>query len=276
MRLAERMTPEDAAGWSGVPALRDEALRLVRRASERNLTLRITGSLGILLRCPSAAGRFEALGRRPLRDIDLMAYAKQQAAIEALFGEEGWALDPIIRWSREWGVNRLIYRSPDDRFKVDVFLDKLVMSHTVDLRRRLERDPTTIPLVDLLLSKLQIHEITQNDLLDILVLLADHGLGGGGADTIERRRLVDVLREDWGFWYTARMNLDRAATALEACVGLPPDVPLTVQGRIAEIRDEVDAAPKSRRWRLRAAVGTRLQWYQEVDEVERGEGSEPV
>ena len=276
MPAAQRVTTQETATWGAVPTLRDEALRLVRRASERKLTLRITGSLGVLLRCPSAAGLLETLGRRPLRDIDLMAYAKEQPAIEALFGEENWTLDPVIRWSREWGVRRLIYTSSDGRFKVDVFLDQLVMSHTIDMRRRLALETPTIPLVDLVLSKLQIHEITQNDLLDTIVLLAEHGLGDGGADTIERRRLVDVLSDDWGFWYAARTNLDRAEAALEACGGLPPDVVPAVRGRIAEIRDSVDAAPKSRRWRLRSAVGTRLAWYQEVDEVERGEGSEPV
>jgi hypothetical protein len=270
------MTSEPAAGWGAVPALRNEALRLVTGASARQLTLRITGSLGILLRCPSAAGMLQALGRRPLRDIDLMAYTQQQPALEAFFGEEGWTLDPIIRWSREWGVKRLIYVSPDGRFKVDVFLDQLVMSHTVDLRGRLELEARTIPLVDLLLSKLQIHEITQNDLLDILTLLAEHGLGDGAADTIDQRRLLAVLSDDWGFWYTARANLERAEATLESGGPLPPDLVLAVRGRIVEIRDSLDAAPKSRRWRLRSAVGTRLAWYQEVDEVERGEGSDPT
>ena len=267
--------PESAA-WGGVSALRDEALRLVAGASARGLTLRITGSLAILLRCPSAGSLLEAMGRRPLRDIDLMAYAKQQPAIEAYFGEDGWTLDPIIRWSREWGVKRLIYLSPDGHVKVDVFLDQLVMSHTVDLRDRLELEAQTVPLADLLLSKLQIHEITQNDLLDILVLLAEHEPGDGAADTIDRRRLLAVLTDDWGFWYTARANLDRADATLEGCGALSPDVKAVVRGRITEISDSLDGAPKSRRWRLRSAVGTRLAWYQDVDDVERGEGSAPT
>jgi len=270
------MTSNEALGWAGVPALREEALRLVARASERKLTLRLTGSLAIILRSPYAAGLLEALDRRPLRDIDFMAYARDQTAIEAMFEEDGWVLDPIIRWSREWGVKRLIYRSADDRFKVDVFLDQLVMSHTVDLRHRLELDGPTITLADLLLSKLQIHDITRNDLLDVLVLVADHGLDAGADDTIELPRLTDVLRDDWGFWYTARANLDRAEEAIATCAALPADVAERIRRRIATLRDDLDAVPKSRRWRLRAAVGTRLAWYQDVDEVERGEGSEPA
>jgi len=251
-------------------------LRLCRRASDRKLTLRITGSLAVLLHCPNHRGLLETLGRRPLRDIDLMAYAKEQPAIEAMFIEEGWVLDPIIRWSREWGIKRLIYVSADDRFKVDVFLDQLVMSHTVDFGRRLELDDPTVSAADILLSKLQIHEITRNDVLDIIVLLAEHELGDGRPDTIERARLLRVLSDDWGFWYTAGANLNRVLAELDACADVPPDVTSVVRMRIGKIREAMDDEPKSRRWRLRSAVGTRLAWYQDVDEVERGEGSEPV
>jgi hypothetical protein len=31
----------------------------------------------------------------------------------------------------------------------------------------------------------------------------------------------------------------------------------------------MEAAPKSRRWRLRAKVGDRKRWYEEPEEVER-------
>ena len=270
------MTPEKATGWGNVPALRDEALRLCARASERNMTLRVTGSLAILLICSAQAGLMQTLGRQPPRDIDLMGYSREQREIEALFTDEGWQLDPTIRWSREWGIKRLIYLSADARFKVDVFLDQLVMSHTVDLRNRLQLGSPTITPVDLLLSKLQIHDVTHNDLLDLIVLLAEHDLGDGQAGTIDRGHLLAVLSGDWGFWYSARTNLDRAESALGSASGVPPATASAVNARIHAIRTALDDGPKSRRWRLRAAVGTRLAWYQDVDEVERGEGSDPV
>jgi hypothetical protein len=269
-------TPKRTETWNSVTALREEGLRLCQRAAERGVPLRITGSLAVLIHCPARANLLESLGRRPVRDIDLMAYLRDQRKIEGLFTEEGWVLDPVIRLGQEWGIKRLIYVSRDGAFKVDVFLDQLVMSHTVDVRRRLELDNPTLSLVDLLLSKLQIHEITQNDLLDIIVLLAEHELGDGLADTIDRARLLRVLSDDWGFWYTAGANLRRVLAALDAYAGLPPDVASVVWARIGRIREGMDDEPKSRRWLLRSAVGPRLAWYQDVDEVERGEGSEPV
>ena len=221
------MTPEKATGWGNVPALRDEALRLCARASERNMTLRVTGSLAILLICSAQAGLMQTLRRQPPRDIDLMGYSREQREIEAL-------------------------------------------------RNRLQLGSPTITPVDLLLSKLQIHDVTHNDLLDLIVLLAEHDLGDGQAGTIDRGHLLALLSGDWGFWYSARTNLDRAESALGSASGVPPATASAVNARIHAIRTALDDGPKSRRWRLRAAVGTRLAWYQDVDEVERGEGSDPV
>ena len=64
--------------------------------------------------------------------------------------------------------------------KVDVFLDALRMSHTIDFKGRLD-----VPRADspgrqtCCLSKLQIHEITEKDIKDLAALLAAHPLGDG-------------------------------------------------------------------------------------------------
>jgi hypothetical protein len=42
-----------------------------------------------------------------------------------------------------------------------------------------------------------------------------------------------------------------------------------VHGRILELRERIDAAPKSLAWRARAQVGDRVKWYKEVEELER-------
>jgi hypothetical protein len=56
---------------------------------------------------------------------------------------------------------------------------------------------------------------------------------------------------------------------LEGQRGLDAEDAATVRLRLATIRSHIEAAPKSLRWRLRAAVGPRLAWYEEVGEVER-------
>ena len=44
---------------------------------------------------------------------------------------------------------------------------------------------------------------------------------------------------------------------------------VTIQKRLAAIQKAMDAAPKTMQWKLRAKVGTRVRWYQEVEEVRR-------
>jgi hypothetical protein len=37
-----------------------------------------------------------------------------------------------------------------------------------------------------------------------------------------------------------------------------------IQARLAEMLGLIEEAPKSRKWRLRAKVGPKKQWYQDV------------
>jgi len=59
---------------------------------------------------------------------------------------------------------------------VDVFLDKFRMEQSLDFRQRLRLDDVTIPITDLLLTKLQIVELNEKDLKDIVAILEDHEL----------------------------------------------------------------------------------------------------
>lgn len=259
--------PERAAQES---ALRDEALRLVSKAADRGILLRIMGSIAIELLSPEHVELLARLGRRTVRDIDFMAYGRDQVSLEEIFAEEDWTEDPVIRQSKEWGIGRLIYAHPSSGNKVDVFLDQLIMSHTIDMRGRLELGSPTISLADLLLSKLQIHEFTRNDMLDVTLLLGTHPFGDGQASTIEFGRLLSVTARDWGFERTISLNLTQVLATIQELDVAPAGLRATVAARVADLQAHMEGQSKSLQWRLRAAVGPRLQWYQDVDEVERG------
>jgi hypothetical protein len=248
-----------------------EALRLVEAASARPpLSLRISGSVAVRIHCGTLAGLIDALARRQFRDIDFWAYSREQAVIELLLEGEGYVRDPKVKYAQEWGVKRLIYDHPDTRIHIDVFMDELVMAHTVDFNERLQLDAPTVPLADLLLSKFQIHEITENDLIDIVVLLADHDLGGSGEpERVDLDRIVEPLAGSWGFYYTTMQNIEKCLEALARFPALPAELADTVRGRLGVIRDRIDAEPKSTRWKIRSKVGTRSQWYETVEDVER-------
>jgi len=254
-----------------------EAVRLVGAAGQSGLTIRVTGSVAVHLKCTGHRALMPALGRRPFYDIDFWGRDKEHQRLEEFFSGQGYQLDPAARGLREWGIKRQIYAHPETGIKVDVFLDKLVMAHTIDFAGRLGTEGPCVALADLVLSKLQIHEITSNDLIDLAVLFGEHavgeqGTGGQGPagedEMIDLARLRKLLCDDWGFWYTATGNLDRLIE-IAGTVPLPEDVRQRVLARAAQLRRDLAESPKSRRWRLRAKVGTRKRWYETVEDVAR-------
>jgi hypothetical protein len=184
---------------------------------------------------------------------------------KALLVAEGYVPDQFFNGMH--GATRLYYQAPDARWSIDVVIDELVMSHRLDLRGRLDRPGPTITLADLLLSKLQVWQVTRKDLGDALCLLADNELSKDDAkpDAISLPRVQAVLGNDWGFCHTTERNLARLA-------GLWGEEPLPAPARdvaeqIQALSDALAAAPKSISWRLRSRVGERVRWYETPEEV---------
>jgi hypothetical protein len=140
----------------------------------------------------------------------------------------------------------------------------------------------TLPLADLLLTKLQVVKINRKDVLDALVLLAEHPLGDDdgaldsthGRGTISVPRIVAITSNDWGWWRTVTGNLEKLGQYLavelredDLDVGGGRKVRFDPAAQVEALRAAVDAAPKSARWRLRSRVGDRVAWYAEPEEV---------
>ena len=244
-------------------------MRLLKIGASRGLTLRISGSLAVRMCCAENAQWLDILGRRPLRDIDYWGYSKEQGRLENLFEEQEYLADPTIKQAHEWGVKRLIYQHPHTHIKIDVFMDELVMAHTIEFKNRLELVSSTVSVTDLILSKLQIHEITENDLIDLIVLFTEYGYDDNDRHGIDLGYITDILRRDWGFCYTALGNLEKCQEAVTRYPALPTELGARARQRLATMREQIESAPKTSRWRLRSRIGTRARWYEEVQEVDR-------
>lgn len=234
-----------------------EARRILHAAETAGVGLRAVGGVAIALRSPSVA---ELVPPRRYHDIDLAGRAGGSSAIGSLFASLGY--EAADRFNKLNGSERLLFHDPGGR-RVDVFLDRLRMCHTLELAARLELDSLTITPADLLLSKLQIVEMTPRDVQDILALLLDHPLVEG-RDGIELGRLRAVCSVDWAWWRTVTGNLarlrdawlqdssDRERAAAEAALALLQDL---------------GDAPKSAAWRARSWLGERKRWYELPEEV---------
>jgi hypothetical protein len=237
--------------------LRQEAPRVLDELDRREIPARAVGGLAVHVRCPSAARPPLA---RDYKDLDLATpYAAARPLTQALeeLGYEG---------DREFnalhGRERLLFWDAVNGRQLDVFVDRMVLCHTLELADRVALEPRTLPLADLLLAKLQVVELNERDLKDAAAILADHELGPDGVDA---ERVTEVLAADWGWWRTATATLERVAgyaAGLDGFAGAP-----AVAERAGALAERIEAAPKSRRWRMRAKIGERKRWYELPEEI---------
>jgi hypothetical protein len=234
-----------------------EGRRIVGLAGELDLPLRMLGGAAVRLRCPSSTRPPLA---RACKDVDFIGRANDRRAIEKLFQTAGYR--PEQEFNALQGQHRLFFWDPDNEREADVFLDAVSMCHVLELRDRLPLHDETLPLADLLLLKLQVVELGERDLLDAVALLTDHPLTSDGIDLAH---IEKVLAGDWGWWRTATSVLERVEAFAHRLPGF--DRADVVAERARELREHVEAAPKSRRWKLRAKVGDRVRWYELPDEA---------
>jgi hypothetical protein len=241
----------------------DQALELVDAAREQGLELRILGSLAYRLHCPDNIGLFEQM-KRDLTDIDLAGSGAQRKQVRSFLEARGLVIDQDMLVTTEG--KRYFFTDPAAGTGVDVFFDELFFCHPIPLRDRLQLDYPTITLADLLLEKLQIVELNPKDVKDTIVLLFEHPLGSGEREAIDAGYIAKLLADDWGFYYTVTRNLEAVRTALPEYDAVSAAQASVISRRLDELREAIEGEPKSRKWKLRARIGPRVKWYQEVAE----------
>jgi hypothetical protein len=237
-----------------------EGTRLARGLREANLPARLVGGVAVWLRSPSV--REDPL-KRNYGDLDLAAASSARSSLTKFLEQEGYT--PDKRFNALHGASRLIFVDGARSRRIDVILDRFSMCHTIDLRGRMAGDEDTIPLADLLLTKLQIFELNEKDLRDILALLADHAIGPA-PDEIDPKRIADLTRGDWGLEHTVRRTLDQVRERA-GWPGLDSQTVHVIRTRVDEITHVLDTTPKSARWKMRDRVGERIRWYELPEEV---------
>jgi hypothetical protein len=128
----------------------------------------------------------------------------------------------------------------------------------------------TLDLADLLLTKLQIVELNEKDAQDVLYLCSAYPVTDGDEPgTIGLDRIRPLVGNDWGWWRTVTLNLDRITTLASGDgQGLVPaggkHDPVE---QLAVLSKAIEATPKSLRWKARARVGERVRWYEQPEET---------
>lgn len=243
-----------------------EALGIVKAGEEKGIVLRLMGAIAVKLHCPQCSHLLKGM-ERSLTDIDLMSYGKCNRKMRSFFTELGYT--PNERILAFYGRDRHIYDNPEKGWHVDVFFDELKMCHKVDFRGRLELDYPTITPTDILLEKLQIVRINPKDVKDTIVLMREHSIGKQEKDSIDGDYISRLLSGDWGYYYTVTENLKKLKGLLPEFEILTEEDKTHVTGKIDSLLADIEKVPKSLKWKMRARIGAKRKWYNEVEEVER-------
>lgn len=238
-----------------------EARRLTALASAAGLTVRLLGGVAIAIRAGAA---LPGGLRRTYKDLDFATVRGDAARFDALLVDAGYEADE--QFNRIHGAQRRLHYDRANGKQLDTFVDTFAMCHVLELARRLPPRGQTLTPADLLLTKLQIVEVNDKDLVDTIALLLCHPIDEAGADVIALDELRPLLRADWGWYTTITDNLAKVAARL-ATVEVPDADKDLVSARIDELLTALRAFPKSMKWTLRAKVGRKIPWYDLPEEV---------
>ena len=241
-----------------------EAKRLLHLADSEGVPLRVLGGVAIHLRAP---GELPSALTRTYADVDFVTAKGSSAAVQRLLRAN--AYEPHVAFNALHGTERLLFFDNANERQVDVFVGAFTMSHKVPVADRLELEPATLPLAELLVTKLQIAELNEKDVRDALALFHGHPVADRDGDAINAARVAEMCRTDWGLWRTLTGNLAACRDHL-ARYDLPEEEKTRIQAEMDALLDRIENEPKSRGWKLRARIGERKRWYMLPEEVAGG------
>ncbi len=222
------------------------------------------GGVAIKIHATDHPDIYERLGRAP-GDLDFMGYGRHSSKISKIMESLGY--EPNQQLNAYHGNKRQLWYFGKNQ--IDVLFDIFEMCHVVDFRSRLELDKPTITPADLFLQKIQIIKINEKDVKDLFVLLLEHEFGEDDKDRINLKYITKLLSEDWGFWYTTTINLEKLNSFLPNYPQFTEDERKLISSRVHIMDERIKNSPKSFRWKIRDRVGPRTSWYNEVEEVIR-------
>jgi len=200
---------------------------------------------------------------RAVKDIDLATRRGARTAVTEVLVGAGYIPDKMFNVLH--GARRLLFYDEANVRKVDVFVGEFSMCHQVPIAARLERETLTIPLAELLLTKLQIVELTERDERDIYNLVYHHPISNGDGTGIEADYIAKLCARDWGLWRTVRATVERSRSDVGK-YRLDGAAVEVITDSMTRLWQRIEAEPKSSIWRVRNRLGDRVRWYDEPEE----------
>jgi hypothetical protein len=233
-----------------------EGRRVLAAARDEGLTVRLLGGVAVNVR---SRGLPPALTRE-YKDLDFATSKKSSSDLQKLLRDLGY--EPHVGFNAMNGKERLLFYDNPNARQVDVFVSSFRMCHEIPLENRLAVDEDTVPLAELLLTKLQIIELNEKDVRDTVALMLEHDVTDDDAG-VNATQFATLCCEDWGLCRTITQNL----VSVREHLGRYEVDREIVATRVTALLDRIEGTPKSRSWKLRAKIGERKRWYELPEEV---------
>jgi hypothetical protein len=231
----------------------EAAEQIIREGESRGVTLRLLGGLAFKRLCPSTR---KPPFYRENKDIDLVGKREDVRGIVKVLETLGYKPREVFN---KLNMNqRLIFNDLVNKRRVDIFLDEFVMCHKFDMRQSLLPGMDTLPITDLVMTKLQVVEMTEKEHRDLVAAFRDFDVAEGDG-SINERRIARACAKEWGLYTTFAKSLAKIRARAETLSGDDRNI---VLARIDRLRQRMDEEPKSISWRVRARVGEKARWYE--------------
>ena len=242
----------------------DEAVRVAEEADREEVALRLLGGVAVKVR---ASDGLQPAFERDYADLDWITPKGKSSQTQKFFESLGYV--PQSRFNALYGRERLLFFDEEHDRQVDVLIGTFRMSHEIPFGKRMTLEPVTVPLAELLLTKLQIIELNEKDVRDALALLHDHQVGEEDGDSVNGAHIARLCSSDWGLWRTFTANLEALEGHLKR-YELGEEGKERITGRIKALQERIEKEPKTFGWKMRSKIGDRKRWYELPEEVEGG------
>jgi len=238
-----------------------EGERLLEMADAQGVPLRLLGGIAVRLKAPEIPPSLA----RPYKDIDFAVTKKGSGAADKLLRAAGY--EPNVAFNAMHARERGLYYDEVNGRQVDLFINAFRMCHEIPLGDRLGVETQTVPLAELMLTKLQIIELNEKDIRDTVLLFHGHPIADHDDGAVNGAHIAALCADDWGLWRTITANLERCRGHV-ADYELPAEDRERIEASFDQLLERIEAEPKSRGWRRRAKVGDKKRWYELPEEVE--------
>ncbi len=210
------------------------------------------GGLAFKKLCPSSN---EMRYYRENKDIDLMGKRENTKEIVKIMETLGYK--PREVFNKLNMGQRLIYYDMGNRRRVDLFLDEFIMCHKFNFKESILAGTYTLPITQLLMTKLQVVEKTEKEYNDLIAAFHDFDVTDGRGE-IQGDGISELCSRDWGIYTTFRKSLEFLLARAEI---IGSDDRSVVVPRIERLMAMMDGKPKSFSRKMRARIGEKTRWY---------------